>query len=544
VAKRTRLTIPYLLPQLLSQSAGRSPERTAVVAGERQLTYGSLNTLSDQLAGVLRAHGVKTRDRVGIYLPMSLASVVSVFAIMKAGASYVPLDPSAPAKRLAYVIRDCGINMLLTNTAKAGGVRTMFPEECPLNSVVLVDCDLKPEHEAMPVSMPQGAVAVQWSEVLSRPARPPAETSSVETDTAYILYTSGSTGAPKGVMISHRNSLTFVNWAAECVGLTEEDRVVCHAPLHFDLSIFSIFSSCLAGAEIVIVPEGTSTFPTQLAKMIESERVSVWYSVPSALAFMVLYGNLAACDLSSLRTIVFAGEVFPVKYLQELMSLVPNARYLNWYGPTETNVCTSYEVALLDSGRTAPIPIGKACANTEVFAINKEGKEVTRPGDSGELYVRGPTLMQGYWGDPEKTAKVLVRNPINPDSPHLVYRTGDIVTLDGDGNYIYIGREDGMIKTRGYRVEAGEIESVLYAHPAVKEAVVLGIPDELFGNRLRAVVSLHEGATLNREELLAHCSQKLPHYMVPDVVEFRKELPKTSTGKVDRAGLARVTPSG
>lgn len=514
------------------------------MAGERRLTYGSLNALSDQLAGTLRAHGVKTGDRVGIYIPMSLASVVSVFAIMKAGASYVPLDPSAPAKRLAYVIHDCGITTLVSSTTKAGGIQAMFPEECPLNSVVLVDCDLPPEHKNTPVPLPQGVVAAQWSEVLSQLAWPPAGTPSVETDTAYILYTSGSTGTPKGVMISHRNSLTFVNWAAECVRLTWEDRVVCHAPLHFDLSTFSIFSSCLVGAEIVLVPEGTSTFPTQLAKMIERERISVWYSVPSVLAFMVLYGDLAGCDLSSLRAIVFAGEVFPVKYLQKLMSILPSARYLNWYGPTETNVCTSYEVPHLDPERTTPIPIGKACANTEVFAINIEGKAVTRPGESAELYVRGPTLMQGYWGDQEKTAKVLVRNPLNPDSPHIVYRTGDIVTLDGDGNYIYLGREDGMIKTRGYRVEVGEIESVLYAHPAVKEAVVLGIPDELFGNRLRAVVSLHEGTALNKEELLAHCSQRLPHYMMPDVVEFRKELPKTSTGKADRAGLVRGTPSG
>lgn len=481
---------------------------------------------------------------MGIYVPMSLASVVSVFAIMKAGASYVPLDPSAPIRRLAYLIRDCGITALLSSTVKAGSIQTMFPEECPLSSVVLVDCDRPPEHKVVPVLMPSGVVAVQWSEVLSQPARLLADAQSVETDTAYILYTSGSTGTPKGVMISHRNSLTFVNWAAECVGLTQADRVVCHAPLHFDLSTFSIFSSCLAGAEIVLVPEGTSTFPTQLAKMIERERISVWYSVPSALAFMVLYGDLVACDLSSLRTIIFAGEVFPVKYLQKLMSILPNARYLNWYGPTETNVCTSYEVAHLNSERTTPIPIGKACANTEVFAISKEEKAVTRPGESGELYVRGPTLMQGYWGDQEKTAKVLVRDPLNPDSPHMVYRTGDIVTLDSDGNYLYVGREDGMIKTRGYRVEVGEIESVLYAHPAVKEAVVLGIPDELFGNRLRAVVSLHEGTTLNKDQLLAHCNQRLPHYMVPDVVEFWKELPKTSTGKTDRAGLARGTPSG
>jgi acyl-CoA synthetase (AMP-forming)/AMP-acid ligase II len=256
------------------------------------------------------------------------------------------------------------------------------------------------------------------------------------------------------------------------------------------------------------------------------------------LTLLVLYGQIAAHDLSSLRAIIFAGEVFPVKYLRRLMAALPQARYLNWYGPTETNVCTSYEVPQLDAQRTTPIPIGKACANTEVFAVNSAGEKVTKPGETGELYVRGPSLMQGYWGHPEKTASRLIRNPFQPHFHELVYKTGDIVTLDADGNYLYLGREDGMIKTRGYRVELGEIEAVLYGHPAIREIAVLPVPDEVFGNRLRAVISLYEGATLTREEVLSFCNQQLPSYMVPDVIEFREALPKTSTGKTDRVGLA------
>jgi amino acid adenylation domain-containing protein len=380
---------------------------------------------------------------------------------------------------------------------------------------------------------------VSWNEVTARPATPLPENLAIETDTAYILYTSGSTGTPKGVMISHRNSLTFVNWAAECVGLAADDRVSSHAPLHFDLSIFDIFASCRAGATIILVPERSAPFPVQLVRLIERERITVWYSVPSVLTLLVLYGNLAAHDLSSLRTIIFAGEVFPVKYLRRLMAALPRARYLNWYGPTETNVCTSYEVPPLDPERTAPIPIGKACANTQVFAVDNGGKKVRVPGETGELYVRGPSLMQGYWGHPEKTAKVLIRNPFQPHFPEPVYKTGDIVTLDADGNYLYLGRQDGMIKTRGYRVELGEIEAVLYGHPVIKEVAVLPVPDEVLGNRLSAVISLFEGATLTRKEILSFCNQQLPHYMVPDVIEFREVLPKTSTGKTDRVSLVQ-----
>lgn len=529
----------YLLHQFLTATARHSPDKTAMVSGEQSLSYGALDMLTDQLAGVLREHGVVPGDRVGIYVSKSLASVVGIFAILKAGACYVPLDPGAPAKRLAYIIRDSGITTLLTATPKVAGIQAMFPDDCPLRTVALVDCDLPAEHRLTTASVPAGVAAVPWNEIIARPATPLPEKLAIETDTAYILYTSGSTGTPKGVMISHRNSLTFVNWAAECTGLRADDRVSSHAPLHFDLSIFDTFASCRAGATIILVPERSATFPVLLARLIERERITVWYSVPSVLNLLVLYGNLAAHDLSCLRTIIFAGEVFPVKHLRRLMASLPQARYLNWYGPTETNVCTSYEVPPLDPERTAPIPIGKACANTEVFAVDSAGKKVTGPGETGELYVRGPSLMQGYWGHPEKTAKVLLRNPFQPHFHEFVYRTGDIVTLDADGNYLYLGRQDGMIKTRGYRVELGEIEAVLYAHPAIREVAVLPVPDEVLGNRLRVVISPYEGSALTREEVLAFCNQQLPHYMVPDVIEFREALPKTSTGKTDRVSLAQ-----
>lgn len=529
----------YLLHQLLEASARRSPSKAAVISSEQSLSYSELDTLTNQLAGVLRARGVAPGDRVGIYVSKSLASVVSIFAILKTGACYVPLDTGAPVQRLAFIIRDSGITTLLTSASKVVSVQAMFPDDCPLNTVVLVDCDLLTERQPTEVPAPTRVSVVPWREVIAQPTTPLPENLAIETNTAYILYTSGSTGTPKGVMISHRNSLTFVNWAAECVDLTADDRVSSHAPIHFDLSTFDIFSSCGAGATIILVPEGTSTFPVQLSRLIERERISVWYSVPSVLTLMTLYGNLATHDLSCLRTIIFAGEVFPVKYLRQLMAALPQARYLNWYGPTETNVCTSYEVPLLTPQRTMPIPIGKACANTEVFAVNSVGEKVTKPGESGELYVRGPSLMQGYWGHPEKTAKMLVRNLFQPHFHELMYKTGDIVTLDADGNYLYLGREDGMIKTRGYRVELGEIEAVLYGHPAIREVAVLPVPDELLGNRLRAVISLYEGATLTREEVLNFCNQQLPGYMIPDAIEFREALPKTSTGKTDRVNLAQ-----
>ena len=287
-----------------------------------------------------------------------------------------------------------------------------------------------------------------------------------------------------------------------------------------------------------MLPSGTATFPVSIARWLEAEQISVWYSVPSVLTLLACYGSLAQFDLSGLRTVIFAGEVFPPKHLARLMAELPHPRYLNWYGPTETNVCTAFEVPAggADDG---PAPIGKACANTEVFAVTSEGRRVCGPGEVGELYVRGPSLMRGYWGQPAKTSEALVRHPFRAEYDELVYRTGDLVTLEPTGNYAYLGRRDTMVKVRGYRVELGEIEATLYRHPAIREAVVLPVPDELLGSRLRAVVTADPAGNLSHEDVLDHCRQWLPGYMVPDIIEFRETLPRTSTGKVDRAGLAQ-----
>ena len=528
----------FLLHHHLINAATRFPEKTAAVFGDQSLSYRELDKMTNQVAELLESNGIGVGDRVGIYVSKSLASIVSIFGILKSGAAYVPLDPGAPLQRLAYIIEDSKITSLLTSSAKLSNLEAMFPNDSPLSTVALIDCDAQNN-----VSNSQHAgntkwKVIDWNTITSLPADESRKDAAIETDTAYILYTSGSTGTPKGVMISHRNSLTFVDAAAEIVGLTSEDRVSSHAPIHFDLSTFDIFSSCKAGAATILVPETASTFPVNLVKLIERERITTWYSVPSVLSLMVIYGSLSAHDLSSLRMIIFAGEVFPAKYLQKLITLLPKVRYLNWYGPTETNVCTWYEVLQRDQERITPVPIGKPWPNIDVFAVNDAGEKVGKLGDTGELYVRGPSVMQGYWNDPQKTAKVLLENPFNNKSRELVYKTGDIVSLDSDGNYVYLGRRDGMIKTRGYRVELGEIESVLYTHHGIKEVAVLAVPDELIGSRLHLVVSPVDGS-LKREEVLAYCNQRLPHYMVPESVEFLETLPKTSTGKIDRVALAK-----
>jgi amino acid adenylation domain-containing protein len=527
----------YLLPHLLTETALRLPEKEAIRFQGRGMTYRELDATTNRVARALGRAGVRRGDRVGIYVHKSPASVVSIFGVMKAGGVYVPLDPNAPVKRLAYMTRNCDIKVLLTASEKLASVAQMLVEGTPLRAVILTD-----EARVEGVGLPAEVEVIGWERVAAEDGAPVPNSGAIETDLAYILYTSGSTGDPKGVMISHRTIFTFINWCYETLRVTEEDRVTSHAPLHFDLSTFDLYVTIKAGGTVVLVPEKLSVFPMQLVKFLQDERITVVYMVPSILSLMVNYGRLKSHDLSCLRMILFAGEVFPIKYLRELVAAIPHADYYNLYGPTETNVCTYYKVQPIDLApeSNSPVPIGVACQNMEVFAIDEAGQQVDGPGREGELWVRGSCVAQGYWGDPEKTAKGFVANPYQPRFTEIAYRTGDVVTLDEDGvNWRLVGRRDHMIKSRGYRIELGEIESALYSHPGVKEAVVVAIPDDLVGNRLKAVVVPMDGNGLSAKEIQLVCSQRLPHYMVPEIVAFVEELPKTSTGKINRQLLAQ-----
>jgi amino acid adenylation domain-containing protein len=524
----------YLLQRLLTDAAARQPQRPAVASDGCLLTYQELDQLSNKMARALLRLGVAPGDRVGVLAPKSAAAVTAVYGALKAGACYVPLDPKAPAGRLSHIVRDSSAAVIVADEARTPQAATLADAVPRPPGVVVAGV---PGREEAPAGPARG-VAIMSSDAVAEESAEPLAEGTIETDLAYILYTSGSTGTPKGVMISHRNSLTFVEWAAAAAGLSEQDRVCSPAPLHFDLSVFDIFASCQAAACLTVLPDRAATFPVSIAGWLEAERITVWYSVPSVLTLLACYGSLRQFDLSGLRTVIFAGEVFPPKHLARLMAELPHPRYLNWYGPTETNVCTAFEVPAGEAD-ARPAPIGKACANTEVFAVTSEGRRVSRPGEVGELYVRGPSLMRGYWGQPAMTSEVLVRSPFRAEYDELVYRTGDLVTLDPAGNYVYLGRRDSMVKIRGYRVELGEVEAALYRHPAIREATVLPVPDELLGSRLRAVVTADGAGNLTREDVLDHCRQWLPGYMVPDVVEFRETLPRTSTGKIDRAGLAQ-----
>jgi amino acid adenylation domain-containing protein len=515
-----------LLHDLVRRSAERFPSRPAIQCRDETMTYAQLDSLSNRLARTLVSAGVGRGDRVALFLEKGTPALVAIHAILKTGAAYVPIDPLAPPKRARYILEDCLTKALITTGDSA--------RRLELASAKAPDAVIVADESADHVVAGERRRVIAWSQCMAA-SDAPVEVDGRPEDLAYILYTSGSTGSPKGVMISHLAALTFVDWATTEFRLTPEDRLSNHAPLHFDLSIFDIFGAAEAGALVAVVPHELSVFPLELTGFIEQSRITVWYSVPSALIRLALYGRLESSDLSSLRTVLFAGEVFPTRFLRRLRELLPKAEMYNLYGPTETNVCAFYHVVSLPENDSVTIPIGRACAGCETVVCDSDGRPV-RTGEEGELLVRGSSLMSGYWGRSDLSRQAM-REVGAGGREGLFYGTGDIVREDPAGDYLYLGRRDDMIKSRGYRIELGEIEAALYSHPAVEVAAALAVPHDEFGALIKAVIVTRAGVEAGEGEIKAHCAERLPKYMIPDFVEFRRTVPRTSSGKVDKRRL-------
>jgi amino acid adenylation domain-containing protein len=519
----------------LDQSVARFPERTAVrEPGDAAVTYRDLGELSDRLRDRLVSMGVAPGDRVGIYLRKSIDTVAAIFGVLKTGAAYVPVDPSAPPSRNGYIFANCSVKVAITERRFEAGLRTHLSEEGAATTPLFV------------IDEAAGGAGLRAALDAAEGATPAPRVATVHTDAdalAYILYTSGSTGKPKGVMLTQRNATSFVDWCSETFAPVPEDVFSSHAPFHFDLSILDIYTPLKHGAALALVPEDVGKDPQKLARLIHAARITVWYSTPSILSLLVQYGKLEEYDLSHIRTVLFAGEVFPIVHLKALHARLPRPRYFNLYGPTETNVCTFHELpATIPPDRVDPFPIGVVCSHLEAVVVDEAGYEVGR-GERGELCIRGASVTPGYWSLPEQTANAYLTTGVGAGAvarDQRWYKTGDIVTEEAGGVYVYAGRKDRMVKKRGYRVELGEIESCLYRHPEVREAAVVAIPDDELGLKVRAHVATRDGGRISVIALKGFCAQHLPVYMIPDVFSFHAELPKTSTEKTDYQALMKM----
>jgi amino acid adenylation domain-containing protein len=516
------------LPALLVESARRRPGHVVVEdPPDAAITYRELDTLSDRVRDRLVDLGVVRGDRVGVYLSKSIDAVAGIFGAMKAGAAYVPVDAAAPAWRAAYILCDCSVKAVLIERRL---VEPFQAEVAKLGARLPSMIELDGAHGGAPLR-----AALDRADA-ARPASIAATTGVGRDDLAYILYTSGSTGKPKGVMLTHGNAMGFVDWCSGVLQPEDRDRFSSHAPFHFDLSILDLYVPLKHGATLVLIGAEAGREPVGLGALIAQRGITVWYSAPSILSMLAQYGKLDRNSYTALRTVVFAGEVFPVKHLRALKALWPAPRYFNLYGPTETNVCTYYEIPpRISADRTEPFPIGKVCENLRGRVIDEQGRDVPA-GTEGELVISGPNVMQGYWNLPERTAKAFLVD----ESGGRWYRTGDIVGTDADGDYLFVGRRDRMVKRRGNRVELGEIEAGLYRHPAVKEAAVIAREDEESGVRITAFLVCREGRTPSVIELKRFCAENLPAAFVPDAFSIRDALPKTSTDKTDYQRLTEM----
>lgn len=519
----------YLVQQLLSETAARCPRKIALESEGQQLSYGELDQLSSQLAETLRSEGITVGERVAVHLEKSPVAVIAILGILKAGGVYVPIDSRMPAPRAATILADCGVRVLIGSPARSLVIWEHLPsQDRMLNLLISVEPD-------QPDTTPDPRV-LAWSEALMpRPATEPEL--QTEQNLAYILYTSGSTGRPKGVMINHRAALSFINWAHDQFMVNHEDRVLSQAPFHFDLSVFDLFVTFKAGATLILPPSNIAFAPADYGRFLDQAAISIFYATPAILTTLVLHGKLDDHAWRHMRLVLFAGDVMPPRHLRQLMQTITGANWFNLYGPTETNVCTFFEVTAPPEPEQIRIPIGWACANFELLVVDANGEQV-QDGQEGQLWARGPGLMTGYWGCPQLSAEAFDPNPLQPALfGDQFYRTGDRVRRETDGNLTFLGRLDNMIKTRGYRVEPEEIERWLLQHPLVTEVAVMPVPDEMAGTLLKAVVAHGTNTPPSKRELQRLCAKNLPDYMIPRFIEFIPTLPKTSTGKLDRALL-------
>jgi amino acid adenylation domain-containing protein len=518
-----------LLHRMIDEAALRHPETPAARCDGATLTYEQLARRANGLARVLVGSGVQRRDRVAVLLGKGLDVPVGFYGALASGGTLVPIDPRSPVEQVVRILRATGATHLVSEPGKREVVRQVLAG-CPEVSHVI---GLEPDDE-VPV---EGA---PWTTVSAGPSGQPPAVEVIELDPSYILHTSGSTGIPKLILHTHHSAMSFVEWAVSEYSLTRDDRLSNHSSHHTCFATFDYYAAARAGATTVILTPAVLMMPGSLSKLLEDERVSVWYSVPTALVQLSLRGDLEKRDLSSIRWVLFAGETFPEKHLRRIMQQLPGARFSHVYGSTEVNVCTYYH--LPEEGElTDPLPIGRACSNSSTLVVDRELRPVP-PGEMGELLVRGSTVMSGYWGEAEKNRSVLVPRPLGGELEEVYFRTGDRVRALDDGTLTFVARADRQVKVRGHRVELEEVESALLSLDPVEEAAVFTVPDGEGSSAIRAAVVVGSGEGPSERGILAELGKILPAYALPAKVALLESFPRTPTNKVDRNALrARLT---
>ncbi len=491
----------------VSAQAERRPEATALVMDGVRMSYGELDAASNRLARTLRTAGCERGDRVCLLLPKSPTAIVSLLGVLKADAVYVPVDASSPAPRVAKIVGSAEPRVILA----AGRAATLL-DDLLRDSALRASVRVGWMERAAPAGLPCEP-AFSLAEVESAPAGP-IDWRNAPSDPAHILFTSGSTGMPKGVVITHANVTCFIEWAVRHFGLGPLDRTSGHAPLHFDLSTFDVFGSFAAGAALHLVPHQLNLLPHKLAEFIRTAELTQWFSVPSVLHLMAKLDAVRPNDFPTLKRLLWCGEVFYTPALRYWMRRLSHVAFTNLYGPTEATIASShYTVPRCPDDDRTEIPIGRACGGEELLVLD-DTLAVVPPGEVGDLYIRGAGLSRGYWRDPDTTRAA------------------------ADGLVYFLGRADSQIKARGYRIELGEIEAALSGLACLEEGAVVAVPADGFeGPTICCAYVAPSGVGVTPPMLRTALAKILPGYMVPRRWMAFTRLPRNANGKVDRRRL-------
>jgi len=501
---------------LLRSSAATYPERIALAAGEVRLSFAELDEVSDRLAVSLRAHGLKRGDRVAIFMENTWEMAVAIFAVLKAGAVFCPVNPSLKAEGLRSVVDNCRPRAIVTQ-AKHARLCAEIGASVSHPLFIMATRGI--------AALPPGVIALEDCIIESAGPLPEA---GGEDELAMIIYTSGSTGRQKGVMMTHANMDAASHAIATYLENTANDVVLSVLPLSFTYGLYQLLVAVRVGARLVL--EKSFAFPHAVLSKARAEGITGLPMVPTMAAMILSMRDVE--PIPSLRYITNAAAALPAAHIASLRELFPGAKLYSMYGLTECARATFLSPDELDR---RPESVGKAIPGTEAFIVDDDGRPATA-GTVGELVIRGPHVMQGYWENPEATAVAL--RPGRTPGERLLY-TGDLFRADADGFLYFVGRKDDMLKIRGEKVPPRQVEAALCACPGVAEAVVVGRPDPVLGTAIHAVLVASDPA-LTERDVLRHCAQTLPEFMVPRTVEFRTELPKTASGKISRRLVAEA----
>lgn len=517
-----------LIQHWITEQAARCPDASAVVMKNRVLTYRELDAKSTQLARLLKKRKCREGDRICFMIPKSPEAYISIFGILKADCIYVPLDPDGPIERSLKMVQKAGATWILASGLVWEKIDKLVSN---LNKPEVSVGWMGPEASAKRLKIKPEF----YSGELSALSNDPPEYKNSPDSPAHILFTSGSTGEPKGVVNTHANDIQFIHWAVDYFGITSDDRLSGHPPLHFDMSHLDLYSAVATGAELHPVLPQNSVFPKFTAEFIRERKLTQWFSVPSVLSLMANMDVVKINDFPDLRRIMWCGEVLATSSLIYLMKRLPHVKFTNLYGPTETTIASSYyTVPGCPATETASIPIGKACGNEKLHVLDDN----RNPVDSmqvGELYISGEGVGGGYWNDSEKTKAAFLPNPFSDVPDDLMYKTGDLAEIDEFGMTYFHGREDNQIKSRGYRIEPGEVENALHSLHMTLECAVVGVPSQEFGSPILGCgfVPLSE-MTTDIKQIKNKLKELLPEYMIPIMWKEFNVLPKNKNGKIDR----------